>query len=209
MNDDDLRAALAGAARDFHGLGWMLGTAGNLSARRADGSFWITASWRAKDALTQEDFVAVNLDGQIQEAVAGRRPSAETSIHQVIYRHLPAARWVFHVHSVEANLCGHFARDGRLRLPPLEMLKGLGVADAKPEVDLPVFANHVRVAQIAEDMDGAFHQALPRVPGALIHMHGVTAWGDNSAQARHHLELLEYCFRYLTQARLLGLGGES
>lgn len=206
MNDDDLRGALAAAARDFHGLGWMLGTAGNLSARRVDGSFWITASGRAKDALTQEDFVAMDLAGQIQETVAGRRPSAETSIHQVIYRHLPAAQVVFHVHSVEANLCGHFAQQGRLRLPALEMLKGLGVPDAEPRVDLPVFANHVNVARIAEEMDAAFTSAQPRIPGVLIHHHGVTAWGSDFLAARHHLELLEYCFRYLVQAKALAIG---
>ncbi|MCL5051939.1 methylthioribulose 1-phosphate dehydratase [Acidithiobacillus acidisediminis] len=209
MNDDALRAALAQAASDFYGRGWMLGTAGNLSARRDEDSFWITASGRPKDALQQEDFVAVDLQGTVRAGTEGRRPSAETSIHQVIYRHFPAAQVVFHVHSVEANLCGHFARNGQLRLPPVEMLKGLGVAEAEPAVDLPVFANHVQVQRIAEDMDAGFTQTPPRIPGALIHLHGVTAWGDNFAQARHHLELLEYCFRYLTQARLLGLGGES
>ncbi|MBU2753916.1 methylthioribulose 1-phosphate dehydratase [Acidithiobacillus sp. CV18-2] len=205
----DPRAKLAAAARDFYQRGWMLGTAGNLSARRTADSFWITASGRPKDALSEEDFVAVDLAGRVQEATAGRRPSAETSIHQVIYRHFPEAQVIFHVHSVEANLCGHFAKAGQLRLPPLEMLKGLGIPEAEPAVDLPVFANHVEVAQIAADMDAAFLQRLPRVPGALIHEHGMTAWGRDFDAARHHLELFEYCFRYLSLARLHGLGGES
>ena len=204
----DLRAELAAAAQDFHGRGWMLGTAGNLSARREDG-FWITASGRPKDRLQQEDFVALDLDGKVLEAAAGRRPSAESSIHQVIYRYFPEARVIFHVHSVEANICGNFARNGRLRLPPLEMLKGLGIPDAEPRVDLPVFANHVEVAQIAADMDTAFALEKPAVPGALIHLHGMTAWGRDFDAARHHLELFEYCFRYLSLARLHGLGGES
>ncbi len=206
MHAEDLRDALANAARNFYQQGWMLGTAGNLSARRDADRFWITASGRPKDQLGREDFVSVQVQGAVLSAAPGRKPSAETAIHQVIYRHLPAAQVIFHVHSIEANLCGHFAQNGQLRLPPLEMLKGLGVPDAEPEVDLPVFANHQVVARIAEDMDTAFAQGLPSVPGALIHQHGVTAWGEDMLSARHHLELLEYCFRYLVQAKTLAIG---
>ncbi len=203
---EDPRAMLAASAREFYRRGWMLGTAGNLSARLADDSFWITASGRPKDLLTETDFVRVDDEGRVLEAAAMRKPSAETAIHRVIYRHFAEARWIFHVHSVEANLCGHFARDGALRLPPLEMLKGLGVPDAEPEVDLPVFPNLVDVAAIAARMDAEFARHRPRVPGALIHRHGLTAWGPDAHAARHHLELLEYCFRYLVQARSLALG---
>ena len=202
----DPRTHLAAAARDFYARGWMLGTAGNLSARRDADAFWITASGRPKDQLGAGDFVLVNRRGQVVQAPPGRKPSAEAAIHEVVYRHVPDARVIFHVHSVEANLCGHFAQQGRLRLPALEMLKGLGVPDAEPRVDLPVFANHVNVPRIAEDMDRAFAQALPRVPGALIHQHGVTAWGPDFLAAKHHLELLEYCFRYLVQAKALAIG---
>ncbi len=203
---DDPRAHLAAAARDFYARGWMLGTAGNLSARRDADAFWITASGRPKDQLDAGDFVLVDRRGQVVQTPPGRRPSAEVALHEVVYRHVADARVIFHVHSVEANLCGHFAQQGRLRLPALEMLKGLGVPDAEPRVDLPVFANHVNVVRIAEEMDRAFAQALPRVPGALIHQHGVTAWGSDFLAARHHLELLEYCFRYLVQAKALAIG---
>ncbi|MBU2804004.1 methylthioribulose 1-phosphate dehydratase, partial [Acidithiobacillus ferridurans] len=127
---DDPRTHLAAAARDFYARGWMLGTAGNLSARRDTDTFWITASGRPKDRLDAGDFVLVDLQGQVVQAPPGRQPSAEAAIHETIYRHVPDARVIFHVHSIEANLCGHFARRGRLRLPSLEMLKGLGVPDA-------------------------------------------------------------------------------
>ncbi|MFA7495676.1 MAG: methylthioribulose 1-phosphate dehydratase [Acidithiobacillus sp.] len=206
MDNDPVREQLASAAQAFYRRGWMLGTAGNLSAQVGDDRFWITASGRPKDQLSVDDFVAVNGAGAVIYAAPGQKPSAETAIHRVIYQHIPDAKVIFHVHSIEANLCGHFARSGQLRLPPLEMLKGLGVADAEPEVDLPVFANHVRVEQIAEDMNSAFTAALPRVPGALIHQHGVTAWGRDMDSARNHLELLEYCFRYLVQAKTLAIG---
>ncbi len=206
MSGSRLRTTLAAAARDFYHQGWMLGTAGNLSARRKGGNFWITASGRPKDALEDEDFVAMDLEGQVLEAHSGRRPSAESAIHQVIYRNIPTAGVILHVHSVEANLCGHMAAQGLLRLPPLEMLKGLGIPEGEPEADLPVFANHASVPEIASEMDAFFQAGLPRVPGVLIHLHGVTVWGGDIVEARHHLELLEFCFRYLVQAGSLGLG---
>ncbi|MFM6520946.1 MAG: class II aldolase/adducin family protein, partial [Microcystis panniformis] len=36
----DPRLSLVAAARRFYQLGWMLGTAGNLSAKVDDHSFW-------------------------------------------------------------------------------------------------------------------------------------------------------------------------
>jgi methylthioribulose-1-phosphate dehydratase len=42
MSHGDPREVLAAAARLFYGRGWMMGTAGNLSLRLPDGSFWIT-----------------------------------------------------------------------------------------------------------------------------------------------------------------------
>ncbi|MBU2831384.1 class II aldolase/adducin family protein, partial [Acidithiobacillus ferriphilus] len=87
----DPRTHLAAAARDFYARGWMLGTAGNLSARRDADAFWITASGRPKDQLGAEDFVLMNLRGQVVQAPPGRKPSAEVAIHEVVYRHVPDA----------------------------------------------------------------------------------------------------------------------
>ena len=64
----DPRFELIDAARHFYSKDWMVGTAGNLSARLADGSFWITASGRSKGELTTNDFVRVALDGKVLES---------------------------------------------------------------------------------------------------------------------------------------------
>ncbi len=115
----DPRLSLVAAARRFYQLGWMLGTAGNLSAKVDDHSFWITASGKSKGKLTEQDFVRVELTGKVRElAHRDNRPSAETSIHQVIYCLFPQAQACYHVHSVEANLVSRFARGDKLSLPP-------------------------------------------------------------------------------------------
>jgi methylthioribulose-1-phosphate dehydratase len=206
MSLDDPRDLLADVARLFYGRGWMAGTAGNLSLRLEDGSFWITASGKLKGRLQREDFLRVAPGGEVLER--GRtedRPSAETSLHDVIYRLVPEARACFHVHSIPGNVAARLAEGGSLLLPPLEMIKGLGVWEEEPEVSLAVFPNHAHVPRIAEEAAARFAAEPPRVPGFLIRDHGLTAWGRDSDAALNHVELFEYLFGFLSSARTAGI----
>jgi methylthioribulose-1-phosphate dehydratase len=202
----DPREELAAAARLFYDRGWMHGTAGNLSSRLPDGSFWITASGKAKGRLAGEDFLRIAPGGEVLER--GRpddRPSAETSLHDTIYRIFPEAGACFHVHSIPGNVAARLAGGGDLRLPPLEMLKGLGVWEQDPEIALPIFPNHLHVPRIAEELRVRFAAAPPRVPGFLIRDHGLTTWGRDAGAALSHVELFEYIFGFLAAARAAGL----
>ncbi|HYO12650.1 MAG TPA: methylthioribulose 1-phosphate dehydratase [Thermoanaerobaculia bacterium] len=206
MSLDDPRDLLADVARLFYGRGWMAGTAGNLSLRLADGSFWITASGKPKGRLQREDFLRIAPGGQVLERGRSEdRPSAETSLHDAIYRLIPEARACFHVHSVPGNVAARLAEGSSLRLPPLEMIKGLGIWEEEPEVALAVFPNHAEVPRIAEEVAARFAAAPPRVPGCLIRDHGLTAWGRDAEAALNHVELFEYLFAYLSAARAVGL----
>ena len=198
MRESDPRQELINAARQFYQLGWMVGTAGNLSAKSSQESFWITASGKSKGNLTENDFVQVNLAGEVLDFVApANKPSAETSIHQAIYGLFPEARAVYHVHSVEANLVSGFAAEGELKMPPLEMLKGLGLWVENPQVVMPVFQNYLEVPRIAQEIRERFGKKPPDIPALLIINHGVTVWANSTTQALHHLEIAEYIFRYL------------
>ncbi|MDY7012223.1 MAG: methylthioribulose 1-phosphate dehydratase [Cyanobacteriota bacterium] len=198
---NDQRSIIA-AARQFYQLGWMFGTAGNLSARTADGSFWITASGKQKGQLTETDFVRVSADGEVLESPdVKNRPSAETSIHQAIYRLFPEARACYHVHSIEANLVSSWATRDRVPLPPIEMLKGFDIWEENPQVAMPLFENHASVPRIAEEIRDRFSISPPDVPALLIRHHGVTVWASSPAAAQNRVEIAEYLFRYLLQAR--------
>lgn len=201
MNDP--RPDLIAAARQFYQLGWMVGTAGNLSARMPDDSFWITASGKSKGQLTEKDFVRVSLEGETLESLdPNNRPSAETSIHRSIYSLFPLAKACYHVHSIEANLASTINTGDKLPLPPLEMLKGLGVWEENPQVVMPVFANYLEVPRIAAEILDRFQVSPPDVPALLIVNHGVTVWGNSTLEAQNHLEIAEYIFRYLVASRL-------
>lgn len=205
MNTDP-RQSLIYASRQFHQLGWMAGTAGNLSAKMPDNSFWITASGKQKGKLVTEDFVRISLTGEILENPDPKnKPSAETSIHQAIYSLFPEANACYHVHSVEAKLVSNFIDHEQLPLPPIEMLKGLGIWQENPKVYLPVFENYLEVPRISEDIIQRFKQASPDVPALLIRNHGVTVWATSPEAAENHIELVEYIFRYIVAARQAGL----
>lgn len=202
----DPRDTLIAAATHFYQRGWMLGTAGNLSLRAEVGGFWITASGRHKGALQRDDFVRVSVDGALLEQPnPARKPSAETSIHQAIYQQCADAAAVYHVHSVEANLVSHWHEAGMLALPPLEMIKAFGVWEATPRVAIPVFDNLPHVPDIAAAIARFLNSAAPDLPAILIHQHGATVWGSSAEAALHHVELLEYLFRFMVQARILGV----
>jgi methylthioribulose-1-phosphate dehydratase len=202
----DPRPTLIAAASHFYQLGWMVGTAGNLSARMPDGSFWITASGRNKGQLIMDDFIRIAPDGTVMEQPSPDvRPSAETSIHQAIYSLFPEARSCYHVHSIEANLVSHFTDGDSLPLPPLEMLKGFGVWEENPKVAMPVFANHLEVPRIASDIKERFKAVPPSISALLIQNHGVTVWASSLEGARNYLEIAEYIFRYIVAARKVGI----
>jgi methylthioribulose-1-phosphate dehydratase len=205
MNTDP-RQALIHASRQFHQLGWMAGTAGNLSAKIADNSFWITASGKQKGKLVVEDFVRISLTGEVLENPSpNNKPSAETSIHQAIYSLFPEANACYHVHSVEAKLVSNFIDHEQLPLPPIEMLKGLGIWEENPKVYMPVFENYLEVPRIAEAIIERFKTTTPDVPALLIRNHGVTVWASSPEAAENHVELAEYIFRYIVAARQAGL----
>ena len=196
------RTALIEIARDFHARGWMAGTAGNLSAREDDGSFWITASGKSKGRLQESDFLLVNItDGKIIEHTGNSKPSAETAIHRALYQCLPDARACLHVHSVDACLAAARApaTSDALPLPPLEMLKGLGVWEEQPRIALPLFENYLDVGKIAEAIATRFKITPPPVPALMVRNHGVTVWGGSLQEAYNRVEVLEFILSYLAR----------
>jgi methylthioribulose-1-phosphate dehydratase len=201
----DPRLDLISTACHFYQQGWMVGTAGNLSVRLADGSFWITASGKSKGDLSSSDFVRIYPDGKVEPASTTAQPSAETAIHQTLYHLFPDAQACYHVHSIAANLVSRFSSKDTLTLAPLEMLKGLGIKDENPVCDISIFPNYLQVSQIALEIQQRFTVHPPQIPALLIRDHGVTVWGNSPASARNYIELVEYLFRYMVAARDIGI----
>lgn len=199
FDHDDPRVALAALGRRFHANGWMWGTAGNLSARLPDGTLWVTASGMDKGALTVEDFVRVDVEQRLIEAPEGRRPSAETCLHTAVYGWDETARACLHVHTVAANLLTRLW-PGDVPLPPIEMIKGLGVWDEEPTLAVQVYENPAHVPAIGEAVAARLAEDAPDVPLYLVRDHGLTVWGRDLREAANRVECAAYVLDYMLQA---------
>jgi len=69
---------------------------GHCSARRDAGSFYINSGASVRGALTVEDLVTVDLDGNLVEGTA--KPPLEFHIHSEVYRARPDVHAVMHTH---------------------------------------------------------------------------------------------------------------
>ena len=111
---------------------------------------------------------------------------------------------VYHVHSVNSNLVTRVFPGKEIRLPQIEMIKGIGFWGENPEVDVMVTSNHPDVAEIAEEMVNRLGD-YPNVPGFLIRDHGITAWGATPREAQNRCEIWCYLFDWMIESHKLKL----
>lgn len=217
LSDPDLshiKDKLINIASHFYQKGWMVGTSGNLSVRVSPDTFLITASGRPKGQLAEDDLVVVRgLELPPFHSRDDLKPSAEVAIHQAVYSRVGEANAVFHVHSVESNVVSEWAVDDAVLLPPLEMIKGFGVADPASGCRINVLENHLDVGRIAMDLRTLFSDVSRfnqlSLPAFLIRHHGLTVWGRDAMDAFHRIELLEYVFRFMVTERITRPMGPS
>lgn len=186
------------AASGFYQRQWMAGTSGNLSLRLASDThhplrYLITASGRDKGALTPADFVTVAEGGTVLEP-PGAKSSAETLLHEAVYRLFPQVNAVYHVHTVAATVLSRHCvdPDGVLRISGLEMLKGLGATTHDTTIELPVFDNSQDIQALSEQLP---RRLRPDVPGFLLAGHGIYTWGESPFEARRHVEIWDFLFQ--------------
>jgi methylthioribulose-1-phosphate dehydratase len=182
-------SALCAVGRFLHERGWVPATGGNFSLRLDPGRILITASGVHKGELAPDDFVLVDPSGRL---LGDGRASYETGLHLQLYRDIPAAQAVLHTHSVANTLLSR--RHDRIVLHGYELQKLLpGAPDPAERVEIPVFDNDQDIARLSEVISAHMKDRLP-LAGYLIRGHGLYAWGESVAQARHRVEALEFMF---------------
>ena len=95
MKPEEARQQLVDAIRMLASAD-IVDHSGHGSARRDGGSFYINSAASARGALTTDDIVTVDLDGNLVEGSA--RPPFEFHIHSEIYRIRPDVQAVVHTH---------------------------------------------------------------------------------------------------------------
>lgn len=197
--------ALCAAARWCASRGWVPATSGNFSVRTNDRIF-ITATGLDKGTLTSADLLKVDLAGAVVEGQG--KSSAETGLHSVIYRDRSAARAILHVHTIWNTLLSErFAVQGYLAIEGYELLKALsGVTTHAHLEQVPILENSQDYPALAASLASTL-LLYPRAHGVLLSRHGLYTWGDSVAEARRHLEALEFLFE--VEGRRLYAAGQQ
>jgi methylthioribulose-1-phosphate dehydratase len=110
---------------------------------------------------------------------------------------------VLHTHSVWSTLLSEQrAPAGGIAIEGYEMLKGLdGVSTHAHREWLPIVENRQDWEEGASAVVTAL-EAHPAAHGLLLRGHGLYTWGRDVAEARRHLEILEFLLE------VVGRGGE-
>jgi methylthioribulose-1-phosphate dehydratase len=194
-----LRTDLIAAGQFFHERGWVPATSSNFSARLNGQEILVTRSGQHKGKLDENGFLRADLQGVSLEA--GKRPSAETGLHALMYQRDAALGCVLHTHSVNATVLS--MRLDAVVLEGYELQKAFpGITSHESQVIVPVFANAQDIPVLAAEV-AAYLDAHPQTVGYLIRGHGLYTWGETVADTLRHVEALEFLLECVYRQQLL------
>lgn len=204
----EIAVGIAAVARGFHARGWLLGTSGNLSAvvQREPLRIAMSPSGVDKGELRPEQLLTIDENARLVGQENGK-PSDESLLHIRIVKER-AAGAVLHTHSVwNTILSDLYAAEGGVKIEGYEMLKGLqGVRTHEHTEFLPVVENSQDMRSLADTIGETLnkHHAAH---GFLLRRHGLYSWGADLAQAKRHIEILEFLLE--TIGRTLRIRGQA
>ncbi|OBB93833.1 L-fuculose-phosphate aldolase [Mycobacterium sp. 852002-40037_SCH5390672] len=189
---DNPETAVLDAAKDMLRRGLVEGTAGNISARRADGNIVITPSSVDYRDMQLDDLVLIDPAGSVLQAAEGRSPSSEMQLHLACYRAFDDVGSVIHSHPVWATM--------------------FAIAHESIPACIDEFAVYcggdVRCTDYAAsgtpDVGTNAVKALEGRGAALIANHGLVAVGPRPDKVLHITALVERTAQIVWGARALG-----
>ena len=184
------RRQLARFGKWLYRLGFVPGTAGNLSVRLSDDMILATPTGMSKFLLRASDMVLVDLDGH--KMGGSRNVTSEIGMHLAIYRRRPDIQAVVHAHPPIAT---GFASCGLALEEPLcsEVVMALGSIPLAPYATTGTTDVASSIAPLVAD-----HDAI------LLANHGVVTAGDTLQNAFMRMETVEHFAHICLVARQLG-----
>lgn len=190
LASSEIAESLVEVGRGFYARGWVMGTSGNFSAvvSRSPLVLAISQSGADKGALTSEQILLI--DEECKVLKGSGKPSDETLLHLAVAQARGAGA-VLHTHSIWSTIAAD-ARSDYIEIEGYEMLKGLdGIRTHEHREKLPILDNHQDMTVLAEKVKAC----LKKYDGAhafLLRRHGLYTWGRDLAEARRHIEILEF-----------------
>jgi L-fuculose-phosphate aldolase len=187
---EDAAQAVLGAAKELLAKGLVEGTAGNVSARMADGTICITPSSVDYRAMAIEDLVVIDPAGEV---VSGQRsPSSEKALHLACYAAFDEVGSVIHSHPVHATMFAVARRPIPACIDEFTVYVG-------GEVSVTEYAQS-GTAGVGE----AAVACLEERGAALLANHGMVAVGKSPADALHVTAMVERAAQIVLGAQALG-----
>lgn len=170
--------------------GLVEGTAGNLSARLADGTVCVTPSSVEYDTMTLDDLVVLTLDGDV---VSGTRsPTTEKDLHLSTLRAYPELGAVIHSHAVYATM---FA----LAHEPIPAVIEEVIVYLGGDVTCCDYKG-TGTRELGDEVAAKLHDR----GAVLLANHGLVTAASTPAKALHHAALAERTAKIVWGARAMG-----
>lgn len=199
--DHEEMKKLASLVRVMNTQGHNPATSGNYSLRSKTTPeiALVSESGIDKSKFTEDNFIPVHYTERKMVdsyALSGRKSSDETDIHLTIYQ-ITKANCVLHSHMLDALLFADlFPGKQFATIKHLELLKGFkGIKTHELEINIPVFDNTQDIRELAETVKPSI-LSQPFSYGLLLRGHGIYVWGESVEEAKRHLEVFEYIFKY-------------
>ena len=184
----DEREAVASASRYLAGKGLVIGTAGNISARRDD-LIAVTPTGSDLGDLTADKITVIDLVGNVVEG--NFAPTSEVPLHTGIYAGTNALA-ITHAHAMASTAlsCCHD------ELPPLHY-SCLELGGAPRTAAYATFGSQELADNVIKALEGR--------NAAMMQNHGSVAYGATMKDAIHRLELLEWLAELYWRASAMGV----
>jgi L-ribulose-5-phosphate 4-epimerase len=186
---DRLKVDVFRANLDLVKQGLVKFTWGNVSGIDRDGKLVvIKPSGVSYEAMTADDMVVVDLDGNVMEG--NLKPSSDTPTHLELYRAFPEIGGIVHTHSTFATAWAQAGKD----IPNIGTTHSDYFSDAIPctrdmtETEIKGAYEKETGSVIVERFRGL---NPAHIPGVLVKNHGPFSWGATPADAVHHAVVLE------------------
>ena len=188
---EELKKQVYEANMELPRRGLITYTWGNVSGiDRESGYFVIKPSGVDYDALSPDDMVVMDLDGN---KIEGRyKPSSDTATHIELYKKYEEIGGIVHTHSPEAVAWAQAGRDIPLYgtthadyfFGPIPCARNL-----TPEEIKDAYEKNTGLVIIEEFRRRGIAPA--QVPAVLVHNHGPFTWGKDADEAVYHAVVLE------------------
>lgn len=177
MSDSEIVLNIIDVGKRMYERGFVAANDGNISARAADGSIWITPTGVSKGDMRIDMLLRLTPDGDI--LCGGGNKSTETGMHLRIYKENPEIMAVVHAHPPYSTAFAVTEQPLDLPIYP-EAAVLLGEVPCAPYAQPGTPAVADSVAPYCRD-----YKAL------LLAHHGLVAWGKDLTQAWHRMESAE------------------